>query len=165
MRKRIIGVFVLLASVIACIVYASACKKEDKNPKEYVGKYEFVSVEVSLDTNGEKDRQKIEVGKDGIEKDFIVLELKNDSTYKIIMSPRYMEAIGAQGTGSGEIEGEWSVSDNKLKLHGANYENGVLSGSCLTFTSKNKSSFDGGDIITIETTLIFNKVVDDTATE
>lgn len=161
MKKKIFAFLFVLASVIACTVCVAACNG-GANRADYVGKYEFVSIKMTANANGEKMEQSFNVGENGIEKDFILLELKEDGTYKMNNSKYYMQITG--GLRDAQMEGEWSVSGGKLILKSSGFDSGVLKGDRLTFVNK-VGAGSSGAMANYEMQLVFNKVATDTPAE
>ena len=165
MKKKISVFLLVLVSVIACVVCLVACNNEGAPPAEYVGKYEFVSLSLETSFNGEEpDKTTIETGMPNVDKDFLSLTLNGDGKYEMVMSPSFMAAVGAVGSGNGVLSGKWSVSDGNLILAGSSYGNGILANNVLTFTNENSTNYDG-QTMSAKQELILKKVVSETPSE
>ena len=131
MKKKILAIFLAVASVVVCAVCAVACGGVSN--KDLVGKYEFVSLglvpkevleELREDDGDEFDEQMGDVvaGENGITADYFVFELKSDGT--LIMD--------------GRDEGTWSVQNGNLVFSFEGEEDRVfeetfLDGDILSF--------------------------------
>lgn len=151
MKKKIFAFLLVLASVIACVVCASACSEKGSHPAEYVGKYEGISTRSILIYDGEQTIEEFE--------DDSLLELKDDGNYVLTF-----DVEGA----SASISGTWSVDGGKLSMASkdgsGSYSNVTLVDDILTISTRMEAN-DGGILVVMINETKFKKVVEEIPAE
>lgn len=130
MKKKFLAFLLVLASIIACTVCLAACDNGGVSRDEYVGKYEFISLHVVMEMDGERTVVDDVAGVGNVTKDFYTLELKSDGSY-----------IMSINNGMTSMQGTWTVKGGKLGISSkdgssGSYQNAVLSDGVLTMSSR-----------------------------
>ncbi len=160
MKKKILTLLLVLASVIACMFCVSACNGGGADRSDFIGKWECISVRVVMNTEGEEGTVVNYIpGESGIPEDYCTLELNEDGSFTMTTKVQTnAPAITVNGT--------WSVNDGYLSMETENgkndgYTNATIVDGVLTLSSK----FESPSIGLQEQEIKLRKVVEDNTAE
>lgn len=142
MKKKFCMFFLMLASVIACIVCLAACNNGDDNgigevQAEYVGEYEFYSIHQVLVIDGKEEVMDMVAGDGFVTKDYMHLSLNQDGSYSMSIND-----VDGTPLDIPKLGGKWGVKNNKLSMASndnstGGYNNVTLVDGILTMYGSN----------------------------